>query len=166
MAPAYDTEDIPPEAQDEINAVFRRWNIRTGRQHFAKAGRQGPAAAQQESRCANCGKKGHSKAQCASPEVAVEKLAGVGAAHTALPGIGGPIDSSPLGGFDALLSTVQMPPGIPVATVAVGKAGATNAAVLAAQILAVGDPELRGRLDDYRRGLADKVEQAAAELDS
>ena len=91
-------------------------------------------------------------------------LAGVVAAHTAVPVIGVPINSSPLGGFDALLSTVQMPPGVPVATVAVGKAGATNAAVLAAQILAVGDPAIRARLDGYRRGLADKVEQVAAEL--
>ncbi len=95
---------------------------------------------------------------------AAAHLAGVVAAHTTLPVIGVPIDSSPLGGFDALLSTVQMPPGVPVATVAVGKAGATNAAVLAAQILAVGDPAIRVRLDDYRRGLADAVEKAAAEL--
>jgi|TARA_B110000263_G_scaffold211635_1_gene194718 phosphoribosylamine--glycine ligase len=96
---------------------------------------------------------------------AAAHLAGVVAAHTALPVIGVPIDSSPLGGFDALLATVQMPPGIPVATVAVGKAGATNAAVLAAQILAVGDPAVGTRLDDYRRGLTEKVERAAAELE-
>ena len=96
---------------------------------------------------------------------AAAHLAGVVAAHTVLPVIGVPIDSSPLGGFDALLSTVQMPPGVPVATVAVGKAGATNAAVLAAQILALADPEVRARLSDYRRKLADKVEQAAAELE-
>jgi len=96
---------------------------------------------------------------------AAAHLAGVVAAHTVVPVIGVPIDSSPLGGFDALLSTVQMPPGVPVATVAVGQAGATNAAVLAAQILALGDPAIRARLDDYRRGLADKVEQAAAALE-
>jgi phosphoribosylaminoimidazole carboxylase PurE protein len=95
---------------------------------------------------------------------AAAHLAGVVAAHTAVPVIGVPIDSSPLGGFDALLSTVQMPPGVPVATVAVGKAGATNAAVLAAQILAVGDPAIRARVDAYRQSLADKVEQAAAAL--
>ncbi len=95
---------------------------------------------------------------------AAAHLAGVVAAHTAVPVIGVPIDSSPLGGFDALLSTVQMPPGVPVATVAVGKAGATNAAVLAAQILAVSDPAIRARLDDYRRGLAEQVERAAAAL--
>ena len=95
---------------------------------------------------------------------AAAHLAGVVAAHTSVPVIGVPIDSSPLGGFDALLSTVQMPPGVPVATVAVGKAGATNAAVLAAQILAVGDPGIRARLEAYRRGLAEKVEQAAAAI--
>ncbi len=95
---------------------------------------------------------------------AAAHLAGVVAAHTVVPVIGVPIASSPLGGFDALLSTVQMPPGVPVATVAVGKAGATNAAVLAAQILAVSDPAIRARLKDYRQGLADKVEKAAAEL--
>ena len=95
---------------------------------------------------------------------AAAHLAGVVAAHTVLPVIGVPIDSSPLGGFDALLSTVQMPPGVPVATVAVGKAGATNAAVLAAQILAVDDPAIRARLNDYRRKLAEQVEQAAGEI--
>jgi len=67
-------------------------------------------------------------------------------------------------GLDALLSTVQMPPGVPVATVAVGKAGATNAGVLAAQMLALGDPELAKRFDAYKAKLADKVEQAAARL--
>ena len=96
---------------------------------------------------------------------AAAHLAGVVAAHTVRPVIGVPIDSSPLGGFDALLSTVQMPPGVPVATVAVGKAGATNAAVLAAQILAVGDREIGARLADYRRGLAEKVDRAAADLE-
>lgn len=95
---------------------------------------------------------------------AAAHLAGVVAAQTTLPVIGVPIDSSPLGGFDALLSTVQMPPGVPVATVAVGRAGATNAAVLAAQILAVGDPGIQERLDAYRRRLAESVERAAAEL--
>ena len=95
---------------------------------------------------------------------AAAHLAGVVAAHTVRPVIGVPIDSSPLGGFDALLSTVQMPPGVPVAAVAVGKARATNAAVLAAQILAVSDSEIRSRLEDYRRVLVEKVEQAAATL--
>ena len=73
---------------------------------------------------------------------AAAHLAGVVAAHTTLPVIGVPIDSSALKGLDALLSTVQMPPGVPVATVSIGKPGATNAGVLAAQILALGDPAI------------------------
>ena len=95
---------------------------------------------------------------------AAAHLAGMVAAHTAKPVIGVPIDSSPLLGLDALLSTVQMPPGVPVATVAVGKSGATNAGVLAAQILALGDTALAARLDTYKARLAEKVEQAAARL--
>ena len=95
---------------------------------------------------------------------AAAHLAGVVAAHTTMPVIGVPIDSSALKGLDALLSTVQMPPGIPVATVAIGKPGATNAGVLAAQILAVGDQALATRLYAYKKSLADKVEQAAARL--
>src|SRR5918999_53424 len=92
---------------------------------------------------------------------AAAHLAGVVAAHTSLPVIGVPIDSSALKGLDALLSTVQMPPGVPVATVSIGKAGATNAGVLAAQILAIGDKQLASRLETYKRGLAEKVEEAA-----
>jgi len=95
---------------------------------------------------------------------AAAHLAGMVAGHTTKPVIGVPIDSSPLLGLDALLSTVQMPPGVPVATVAVGKAGATNAGVLAAQILAIGDPEIAKRLVAYKAKLAEKVEQAAARL--
>lgn len=95
---------------------------------------------------------------------AAAHLGGVVAAHTILPVIGVPIDSSALKGMDALLSTVQMPPGVPVATVSIGKPGATNAGVLAAQILAVGDPEMAKKLDGYKKKLADKVEAAAARL--
>ena len=95
---------------------------------------------------------------------AAAHLAGVVAAHTTLPVIGVPIDSSALKGLDALLSTVQMPPGVPVATVSIGRAGATNAGVLAAQILAVGDPAVRAQLSAYKERLAEKVEQAAARL--
>lgn len=97
---------------------------------------------------------------------AAAHLAGVVAAHTSMPVIGVPIDSSALKGLDALLSTVQMPPGVPVATVSIGKPGATNAAVLAAQILAVGDPALADRVAAYKRKLAEKVEAAAAKLAS
>ena len=101
---------------------------------------------------------------CVGGAGAAAHLAGVVAAHTALPVIGVPIDSSPLKGFDSLLATVQMPPGVPVATVAVGKAGATNAAVLAAQILAIGDPAVAEQVDAYRVKQTAKVEKAAAEL--
>jgi phosphoribosylamine---glycine ligase len=95
---------------------------------------------------------------------AAAHLAGVVAAHVTRPVIGVPIDSSALNGLDALLSTVQMPPGVPVATVSLGKAGATNAGVLAAQILALGDTSLAERLEQYKRGLAEKVEKAAADM--
>jgi phosphoribosylamine--glycine ligase len=95
---------------------------------------------------------------------AAAHLAGMVAAHTTRPVIGVPIDSSPLQGWDALLSTVQMPPGVPVATVSVGKAGATNAGVLAAQILGVADAAVSARLEAYKQKLADKVEQAAQKL--
>src|SRR5947208_4817454 len=95
---------------------------------------------------------------------AAAHLAGVVAAHTTLPVIGVPIDSSALKGLDALLSTVQMPPGVPVATGSIGKPGATNAGVLAAQIIGVGDPVVARKLVDYKKKLADKVEAAAARL--
>jgi phosphoribosylamine--glycine ligase len=95
---------------------------------------------------------------------AAAHLAGVVAAHTTMPVIGVPIDSSALKGLDALLSTVQMPPGVPVATVSIGKPGATNAGVLAAQILAVGDPSIAERLLAYKKRLAEKVEDAARKL--
>ena len=95
---------------------------------------------------------------------AAAHLAGVVAAHTSLPVIGVPIDSSALNGLDALLSTVQMPPGVPVATVAIGKPGATNAGVLAAQMIALADPALASRLVQYKVRLAEKVEAAAARI--
>jgi phosphoribosylamine--glycine ligase len=95
---------------------------------------------------------------------AAAHLAGVVAAHTSLPVIGVPIDSSALKGWDALLSTVQMPPGVPVATVSIGKPGATNAGVLAAQILGVADAEMAKKLGMYKKKRAEKVEAAAARL--
>ena len=95
---------------------------------------------------------------------AAAHLAGVVAAHTTLPVIGVPIDSSALKGLDALLATVQMPPGVPVATVAIGKPGATNAGVLAAQMIALADRALATRLQDYKRKLEEKVEAAARKL--
>jgi phosphoribosylaminoimidazole carboxylase PurE protein len=86
-------------------------------------------------------------------------LAGVTAAETTLPVIGVPIDSSPLSGFDALLSTVQMPPGVPVATMGVGKSGATNAAIFAIQVLALSDERLTQKLAEYK----EKLEKTVAE---
>ncbi|CAK8718245.1 Multifunctional fusion protein [Candidatus Electrothrix aarhusensis] len=85
-------------------------------------------------------------------------LAGVLAAHTTLPVIGVPIDASSLNGLDALLSTVQMPPGIPVGTMGIGKAGAKNAAVFAARILATGNPDLTAALEQHSRDMAAQVE--------
>jgi len=93
-------------------------------------------------------------------------LAGVIASQTPLPVIGVPLDSSasPLHGFDALLSTVQMPGGIPVATMAIGKAGAKNAALMAIRILALEDETLRGKLAVYISEMADNVEKKQQEL--
>ena len=85
-------------------------------------------------------------------------LAGAVAAHTTRPVIGVPIDAGPLNGFDALLSTVQMPPGIPVATVAIGKPGAKNAAYLAAQILALSDVKLSAKLEEERNANRSKIQ--------
>ena len=93
-------------------------------------------------------------------------LAGAMAAQSTLPVIGVPIDSSAFQGLDALLSTVQMPPGIPVATVAVGKPGAINAGILAVQILAVGDEELTAKLAAYKADMAAKVDEKAKKLEN
>ncbi len=91
-------------------------------------------------------------------------LAGVLAAHTTLPVIGVPIDSSALQGMDSLLATVQMPPGIPVSTMAIGKPGATNAGILAAQILGISDPDMAQKLEAFKTQMADKVIKKAAAL--
>ena len=91
-------------------------------------------------------------------------LAGVMAAHTTLPVIGVPIDSSCLQGLDALLATVQMPPGIPVATMAIGKPGAKNAAILAVQIMAASDDDLAAQLAEFKKEMAAEVEKKAAKL--
>jgi 5-(carboxyamino)imidazole ribonucleotide mutase len=91
-------------------------------------------------------------------------LAGVTAAETTLPVVGVPIDSSPLSGFDALLSTVQMPPGVPVATMGVGKSGATNAAIFAVQILSVGDEALSARLSEYKSQLEKNVAEKSKKV--
>ena len=91
-------------------------------------------------------------------------LAGVLAAHTTLPVIGVPIDSSCLQGLDALLSTVQMPPGIPVATVSIGKSGAKNAAILAVQMMAASDDALTTQLEAFKKEMAAQVETKAEKL--
>lgn len=88
-------------------------------------------------------------------------LAGAVAAHTAKPVLGVPLGGSTLGGLDALLSTVQMPKGVPVATVAIGKPGAANAGMLAVQILALADPELARRLADRKASMAKETRQAS-----
>ncbi|MBN1809498.1 MAG: 5-(carboxyamino)imidazole ribonucleotide mutase, partial [Planctomycetes bacterium] len=91
-------------------------------------------------------------------------LPGAAAAQTELPVIGVPISSGGLGGLDALLSMVQMPGGVPVGTVGLDKAGAKNAAVLAARILAIGDKELGQRLGEWAAGQSEKVRKASEEL--
>ncbi len=91
-------------------------------------------------------------------------LAGVIAAHTTLPVIGVPIPSTSLNGMDSLLATVQMPAGIPVATVAIGKPGATNAGILAAQILGVADSAVAKKLDAHKQKLAKGVEEKSKKL--
>ena len=93
-------------------------------------------------------------------------LAGVLAAHTRLPVIGVPIDSSCLQGLDALLATVQMPPGIPVATMAIGKSGARNAGILAAQIIAISDPDVGKKLTRFKQEMARQVEIKAKKVEA
>jgi phosphoribosylaminoimidazole carboxylase PurE protein len=91
-------------------------------------------------------------------------LAGVIAAHTTLPVIGVPIPSTSLNGMDSLLATVQMPAGIPVATVAIGKAGATNAGILAAQILGLASESLAKKLESLKETLVNSVEEKSRKL--
>src|SRR3989338_3632455 len=91
-------------------------------------------------------------------------LAGVIAAHTTLPVIGVPVNSTPLNGMDALLATVQMPAGIPVATVAVGKPGARNAGILALQMLGLSDTKISKKLLEFKKSLADGVREKDEKL--
>jgi len=93
-------------------------------------------------------------------------LAGALAAHTTKPVIGIPIESGGMGGMDSLLSTVMMPPGVPVATVAVGKSGAKNSAILAVQILATGNDVLSSKLDDYKENMKNEVLEKNNKLNS
>lgn len=91
-------------------------------------------------------------------------LAGVVAAHTIIPVVGVPIDSSALKGLDSILSTVQMPGGIPVATMAIGKGGAFNAGMLAIEILALTNPSLKKKMVAYRKKLEKQVEEKDRKL--
>ena len=93
-------------------------------------------------------------------------LAGAIAAHSTKPVIGIPIESGGMGGIDALLSTAMMPPGVPVATVAVGKSGAKNSAILAVQILATSDDELAQKLKDYKSNMREEVLEKDKKLNS
>jgi phosphoribosylaminoimidazole carboxylase PurE protein len=95
---------------------------------------------------------------------AAAHLAGVMAANTTLPVIGVPMAASSLNGMDALLSTVQMPGGIPVATMAIDKAGAVNAAIFAAQVLALSDPEIAKKIVEHKESLARSVAEKNAKL--
>ncbi|MCK4758708.1 MAG: 5-(carboxyamino)imidazole ribonucleotide mutase [Candidatus Aminicenantes bacterium] len=91
-------------------------------------------------------------------------LAGIVAAHTVRPVIGVPVKSSALNGMDALLSTVQMPKGIPVATMGLGKSGAVNAALLAVQVLGLKEPSLKEKLKEYREKMASEVESKSKKI--
>jgi phosphoribosylaminoimidazole carboxylase PurE protein len=91
-------------------------------------------------------------------------LAGVVASVTSLPVIGVPLATTPLNGMDSLLAIVQMPAGIPVATMAIDKAGATNAAILAAQILGTSDPKMAERLKGHKEDLARSVQEKNSRL--
>ena len=93
-------------------------------------------------------------------------LAGAVAAHSTKPVIGIPIESGGMGGIDSLLSTAMMPPGVPVATVAVGKSGAKNSAILAVQILATSDDELAQKLKDYKSNMREEVLEKDKKLNS
>jgi phosphoribosylaminoimidazole carboxylase PurE protein len=95
---------------------------------------------------------------------AAAALGGAVAAETTLPVIGVPLATSPLSGFDSLLSLSMMPAGVPVATMAVGDAGARNAAVLAAQILALSDPQLAQKMKEYKRKMAAGVEAKSKKM--
>ena len=95
---------------------------------------------------------------------AAAHLAGVIASHTTIPVIGVPLNTSPLSGLDSLLSTVQMPGGVPVATMAIGKAGAKNAALFAVQILSLGDKKMNEALKNYKKKMADEVTEKDKKL--
>jgi phosphoribosylaminoimidazole carboxylase PurE protein len=110
----------------------------------------------------NAKKRGFKIIICAAGMAA--HLAGVMAAHTSLPVIGIPMASEPFNGMDSLLATVQMPPGIPVATVTVGKCGGKNAALFAMSILALNDDNIQKKLDEFRNNQTESVKSLDAEV--
>lgn len=142
--------DLPVlrEASDFLSSVGVAWGMRVTSAHRTpERTRQVVAEAEAQ---------GVQVFLCAAGMAA--HLAGVVAAETMRPVIGVPVDASGLGGLDALLSTVQMPPGVPVATMGIGKAGARNAAILASQILSLSDAALAARLKGVRQEMARGVE--------
>jgi phosphoribosylaminoimidazole carboxylase PurE protein len=142
--------DLPVlrEASDFLSAVGVPWGMRVSSAHRTPERTRRLVAEAEEA--------GVQVFLCAAGMAA--HLAGVVAAETMRPVIGIPVDASTLGGLDALLSTVQMPPGVPVATMGIGKAGARNAALLASQILALSDPALAARLVALRQEMARMIE--------
>ena len=151
--------DSDLEIMDETAAILKKFGIRF--ELTVASAHRSPVAA---SEFASSARKKGIKVIIAGAGHAAH-LAGVMAANTSLPVIGVPIDSSALNGFDALLATVQMPPGVPVATMAIGKPGARNAGILAAQILSVSDNKIRKRLEEFKINMAAQVEQKAKKID-
>uniref|UniRef100_A0A7V4G6Q7 N5-carboxyaminoimidazole ribonucleotide mutase n=1 Tax=Desulfobacca acetoxidans TaxID=60893 RepID=A0A7V4G6Q7_9BACT len=153
MGSASDWPSVEPAAQ-----LLQEWGI--GVEVTVASAHRSPERAQAYARSAR--ERGVKVIIAAAGAAA--HLGGVVAAETILPVIGVPLAGSPLQGLDSLLSTVQMPAGVPVATMAIGAAGARNAAVLAAQILALGDPRLQERLERHKKELAQKVAAQAEKI--
>ncbi len=150
--------DLP--IMDECAAVFKVFKVPY--EMFVASAHRSPARVEQ---LAGSARERGIKVIIAGAGAAAH-LAGVIASHTTLPVIGVPLVANELGGLDALLSTVQMPAGIPVASVAIGKAGAKNAAFLTLEILALGDDKLAGMLVKYRKELAAGVEERSKKVEN
>ena len=152
--------DSDLEVMEEAGAILRKFGI--GYEMTVASAHRSPARAAEFASTAHA--RGLKVIIAGAGHAA--HLAGVLAAHTTLPVIGVPIDSSCLQGLDALLSTVQMPPGIPVATVSIGKPGARNAGILAAQMLALSNSALEQKLQDFKAEMAAKIEEKAKKVES
>ena len=153
LGSASDWPQVEPGA-----ALLKEWGI--GVEVTVASAHRSPRRAQEYAR----GAAGRGLKVIIAAAGAAAHLAGVLAAETTLPVIGVPIPSSPLQGLDSLLSTVQMPPGVPVAAMALGKAGAQNAAIFAAQVLALSDPKIQARLARHKKDLEAKVLKQAQEI--